>query len=243
MKLFELIPDLLTEDINSKAEYLAKQLGDKLVDAYKKDESKEATAKEVMNQLKKADPSKQGLAMTFIANMYVKNQFKIEDIPRVKKDLDTFFKFRKEIENKDLNSYKKMDDLYDVTEKFQEKNPEMTKAAQEKVIKSGVKKLIDTKDFKALIPTTKEAACLYGANTKWCTAAEDNNMFDHYNDQGNLVIIIAGGKKFQLHFESDSFMNDRDQPLSKADIDYLSKYPEYKELLDMLIKKHYFDEE
>jgi hypothetical protein len=72
-------------------------------------------------------------------------------------------------------------------------------------------------------------------------------MFNHYHDQGDLIIIIAkiGEKirKWQLHYESNQFMDERDQEISQADIKLLSKIPEYTEFLNTLIKKHYYGEE
>lgn len=72
---------------------------------------------------------------------------------------------------------------------------------------------------------TKEAACHYGANTKWCTAAESGNMFDQYNRSGPLYVIRTKGdnKKYQFHFESNQFMNDQDKPIEMSD--FLKNHP------------------
>ena len=50
-----------------------------------------------------------------------------------------------------------------------------------------------------------------------------------------------GGKarKFQLHMEDNSFMNERDLAIGKPDISALSKIPEYTQFLNFLIKKYY----
>ena len=67
-----------------------------------------------------------------------------------------------------------------------------------------------------IIPHTQEASCYYGKNTQWCTAATDSyNMFNHYNNQGPLFINIrkTDGKKFQFHFETNSFMDETDTPI------------------------------
>jgi hypothetical protein len=70
------------------------------------------------------------------------------------------------------------------------------------------------------MPTTKAEAIYYGKNTKWCTAAMDcaHNMFDQYNKQGKLYIIepknkIYPNEKYQLHFESKSYMDDKDKAI------------------------------
>jgi hypothetical protein len=159
--------------------------------------------------------------------------------------LKTFFKFKSKIEIKDLGRYPSIQDLWEVTDAFAGETETLSKSQTEKIIKKDTKKLIDTPDFKVYVPETKEAACYYGKGTKWCTAADNDNMFDHYNNQGKLYVIMAGTgeniKKFQLHFESEQFMNDKDAEITKAQIKYLSGFPKYKEFLEMLIEEHYGD--
>lgn len=247
MKVHELF-----EDLTSKLAYLEKSRAAQIEAAFEKDGSVlkgDVTANKILAELGKADPTKDGSIVQWIVNMYIKGQFKLEDINRVKKDVAKFIKFKAKMKNKDLNSYKTLTDLYSANSEFQDDEElELSKKAQSKQLKNNETiTVIDTPDFKAIIPLTQAASCKYGAGTKWCTAADEDNMFDHYHGQGHLVIIIAGAgakaKKFQLHFESDSFMDELDQAISKKDITYLSGFPQYKELLDKLIKKHYFDEE
>ncbi|WP_158648463.1 hypothetical protein [Candidatus Symbiothrix dinenymphae] len=65
--------------------------------------------------------------------------------------------------------------------------------------------------FVVVHPLTEAASCLYGRGTRWCTAATEScNLFNHYNSQGNLCIIInkKSGEKFQFHFATYSFMDE-----------------------------------
>jgi hypothetical protein len=85
-------------------------------------------------------------------------------------------------------------------------------------------------------PLTEAAACKYGANTQWCTAARENNMFKHYNDQGSLFILIPkhpkhAGEKYQVHFESDSVMDEHD-----ISVDIYNLYIKYPEFRDFAMK-------
>lgn len=194
-----------------------------------------------MNQT--ADPS--GKNLQFIARLYSSGQFKIEDCARIKDSIALFMKFRNKLAIKDINQLSTLDQLYDLTEPLEvaaAAEPVSNKQAVQ-AVKQGAKKVIDTPNFKVIIPETEEAACLYGAGTKWCTAAKENNMFSEYSKQGPLFVIIAniGGKqrKFQLSVETSQYMNERDTPISKADIAALSKIPEYTTFLNMLIKKYY----
>lgn len=252
MDLLKYVTVLLNEDITSKLNFIAGKQSDKIEDAFKKDGSVltgEATAKEILEELAKADPSKNGAAINWIVRMYIAKQFKLEDVRRLSKDIDVFLKFKNKMENKDLNSYPDLKTLYAAVAPFIEKPDQAASGkAEKKEIKKGVKYIINTPNFKALIPKTEEAACFYGAGTKWCTAATDgDNQFENYNSRGDLVIIIAGEgakqRKFQLHYEDDAFMDEQDSEVGKADISYLSSFPQYKDLLDILIKKHYFPED
>lgn len=71
---------------------------------------------------------------------------------------------------------------------------------------------------------TKEASCQYGAGTKWCTAAEKDNMFDSYNHASNLVIIASKKNpvdKFQLGIDKktgavEDAMDSSDSPINIA---------------------------
>ena len=241
MKIFDII---LTED---RADYIASSMKSRLEAAAQKDLGRPVDAVALVGELKKADPDPQGKNLQFIANMYVKNQFKLEDLARIKNEITTFLKFRKELPIRDLNQIATLDQLYDLTEPLTQRaaagQEPVSARQQEKEVKKDVVKLIDTPNFKVLIPKSEAASQLYGKGTKWCTAADENCMFDQYAREGDIYIIIAnlGGRerKFQLHVQSDQFMNERDQQVGKADIAALSGIPQYTEFVNYLIKKHY----
>uniref|UniRef100_A0A6C0JU29 Leucine-rich repeat domain-containing protein n=1 Tax=viral metagenome TaxID=1070528 RepID=A0A6C0JU29_9ZZZZ len=78
-------------------------------------------------------------------------------------------------------------------------------------------------------PKTKEASCYYGQGTKWCTAStKSSNMFDTYNKDGPLYIIVPKdpkkeGEKYQMHVQSQSLMNKKDNAINIFKL--LKKYP------------------
>jgi hypothetical protein len=181
--------------------------------------------------------------LVWIARMYTTGQFKLEDISRIRGEIITFEKNLGEIQNKDLNSYKTLNDLYNVTDKFAAKEAEPEVKKDEPEAEKDVEWLIYTPNYKALIPKSEEASCKYGLGTRWCTAATGGyNHYKSYASRGDLVIIMCkiDGKtrKFQFHFETHSFMDERDQKATKEDIKGLSKHPEHVKLLHMLIDKH-----
>ena len=70
-----------------------------------------------------------------------------------------------------------------------------------------------------VVPLTMRAAQKYGANTKWCTAARDptENAFSNYAPDGPLIIFIdkVGGQKWQVHRESNQWMDERDHEVDR----------------------------
>lgn len=84
-----------------------------------------------------------------------------------------------------------------------------------KEVKNDIELFYEDNDWLVIIPKTKEAAIQYGKNTKWCTSSkyDESNMFDYYNKQGDIYIIIhkPSNTKFQAHFASNSIANDQDE--------------------------------
>jgi hypothetical protein len=244
MKLYELFNMTSASKIfEDREEFIKTKFGSALEARASEDVKKPMTADEVLVELMKADPTA-GKHLQFIVRMYLKKQFKLEDVLRLKDDISKFEKFKSKIENKDLNSYKELRDLYAAIEPFAVKDePVSGKQAAKQIKAAGAEKIIDEPDFTVLHLKNEDAAKFYGKGTKWCTAAEQNCMFDTYNKQGNLYVIITklDGKerKFQFHFESDQVMDEQDSPISAKDIKKLSEIPAYNKFLNMMIKKHY----
>lgn len=90
--------------------------------------------------------------------------------------------------------------------------------------------IYDGKTIMVIHPTTQDAACYYGRETRWCTSSKQaTNRFQNYNAQGPLYIIIPKnpqyqGEKYQFHFETNSFMNEKDVRVNLSDI--ISDYPD-----------------
>ena len=76
------------------------------------------------------------------------------------------------------------------------------------------KKIFESDKLLVIQPLTKRAAIKYGSGNKWCNAGKKNNMFDNYNKDGPIYIIVTkqDNKKYQLHFESGQFMDEKDEP-------------------------------
>ena len=87
---------------------------------------------------------------------------------------------------------------------------------QEKMEKGEAEQVYDDSEIRVIHPEDQSAACYYGQGTRWCTAStKSRNYFQEYNEDGPLYIVIPKnpkhkGEKYQLHFESYSFMDEND---------------------------------
>jgi hypothetical protein len=100
-------------------------------------------------------------------------------------------------------------------------------------------------NFMLIEPLTEAASCKYGANTRWCTAARENNMFKDYSAKGSLYIIIPkdpkhAGEKYQINIETNSVMDEHD--IETSTMYLFQRFPELYDLLLEKIKKNYISE-
>lgn len=88
------------------------------------------------------------------------------------------------IENKDIYSYKELDEIESAIQLAQKKDTTRAiKYDQTLVLYEDNEKIV----VKCL---TQESSIMYGKNTKWCTSALNDNMFHKYATNGTLVYVI-----------------------------------------------------
>ena len=140
----------------------------------------------------------------------LKKRFVKEDLTKSTEYLKDFdrYKNRLSMSQRDINTYDSLSDLYLAIKSFRDTEKPITS----RDIKSGAEKVYEDERWLVVIPYTKEASCLYGANTQWCTAARKDNAFKEYNENGYLYINIdkKNNCKYQFHFESNQFMDETD---------------------------------
>ena len=159
---------------------------------------------------------KVGGYVKWILNLYQNGSWKPGDSVETKDLLNKFNKLKSKlpVEQRDIKIYSSVRELYDILQPYLG-----TKSRSE--IKQEAEKVYEDNEWLIIIPHTEEAACYYGANTKWCTAStESDNMFDYYNNQGPLYINIykPTNSKFQFHFESSSFMDENDEEIQPNEL-------------------------
>ena len=161
----------------------------------------------------------------------------MEDLYKVTEDLQKFNRFKSQIpkEKRDINRLASADELYELTKEFSLEKATTTKA--ERVLQDA-ELVYDGSNWEILIPKSREAACHFGSNTRWCTAGSSNNYYDHYSKQGPLYIIVNKkdpADKYQFHFESDQYMDKEDRSVDLPQ--FLNSSPELKEFFKEMFKR------
>ena len=187
---------------------------------------------EIFQNLSKIDPTgsidRKGKYLDWIIRKAYKNNPRIvEDAEKVYNDLKFFDKYQSKL-NTQIGQIPDQYELSKLVIANQDKTEQMkgTKEKVKEIKTQGADKIYDANGWVIIAPKTEEAACYYGKGTRWCTAADKNNMFDHYNKEGQLYIVINKAdpeEKYQLHFERKSFMDANDNPIER---DEWSKLPD-----------------
>ena len=138
--------------------------------------------------------------------------------------------------------------LSDLVERAEKQG--LFKKQKERTVEGGeFIKYYEDEEVKVIIPLTEKASCKYGEGTRWCTAAKKDNLFKNYTkidpetrEKERLYIIIPKnpkhtGEKYQVHFETNDYMNEKDEHVSITRI--FEKFPKLKETdLVQMVEKH-----
>jgi hypothetical protein len=173
---------------------------------------------QVFIHLENADPTRKKIYLQWIINIYLSDiRFMLEDCYKVRNALELFDKNKAYLpaNQRDINKFQIVD-LYYVVEPFEQQeivsNNEAERRKRQSFFDQGQAELVYQSDNVTIItPNTREAAQYFGRGTKWCTSARDHNYFDQYASEGPLYILLP--MKWQFHFETESFMDERDEPL------------------------------
>ena len=174
----------------------------------------------ILSAIEAKDPTPNKAYTPWIAKMYAKagGGLRIEDINR--NDLIRLYdvaKKRRMIkpEHADINRFGFYQDFEDTMENDYNNLYDVEKGKEQK--EGSASKVFENGDVLVVVPHDEAAACRYGADTHWCTAAtRGQNYFDQYNRQGKLYILIPkkpqhDKEKYQLHFPSGQFMDENDE--------------------------------
>lgn len=173
-----------------------------------------------LEKVASVDPTPTQKYYQWIIKMYVVGSIKrFEDMIRVKEPLMLFTKFKQKMPIKDINQIKSLEQLEEMTEPFigelsgKEEKAELRK---EMIEKGEAIIHLNTKEYSVMTPKTKEAAQEFGKETKWCTSALEDNMFNTYNQRGPLYILLhkPSNTRWQIQWESKQYMDAKDDPVN-----------------------------
>ena len=179
---------------------------------------RETDPEAIIIMIEEIDPTTNKQFVQWILRQWLSGSLRLlaEDGYRILNALEIFYNKKTQIRRAgrdvDINKYN-ADTLQDLTDQFQDaqsgkevKQDELEKAKKESEI------LYDGDLGKLIVPKTEYASCFWGRGTRWCTAStEYDNYFDEYNRHGPLYIWINSiGTKYQFHFETRQFMDEKD---------------------------------
>ena len=226
------LPNFLTT-LRQKVKGLS-MTGSQRIDAVITPENQKAMINNILAGIEDRDPSPNKQYSQWLARTYARGGVSMEDLNRF--DLlgayDTAKKRRMiKPEHADINRFKFYQDFEDAME-ANYNNFEDLDAEQRPEGKAT--KVYEDGNVLVVVPEDEAAACKYGRGTRWCTAStRGDNYFDAYNRTGKLYILIPKqpkyeGEKYQLHFDSKSFMDEDDSPTSLYDL-LTNRFPELLE--------------
>mgnify|MGYP000849056617 FL=1 len=164
------------------------------------------------------DPTKRHAQ--WLLNMLLKNNMQVEDLPEARDLLSKFISAKGALppDQKDINRYRSLGALAAVVDSGTEylSNREIDRRL-ERAMLAQADVLLDTSEYRIVVPKTEEASCFFGVNTRWCTAARSSvNYFNHYNRQGPLYIVLhkPTNRRWQFHFPSKQFMDETDTQIN-----------------------------
>jgi hypothetical protein len=178
--------------------------------------SDEAAIKKLLT----TDPTSNARFGRWLAETYLKESFRFEDLSRVKTALALFVKAQATFDGpeRDIGRYASLNDLEEFLEAKQllnnpksfesgkqQRRNERAEAREQAII------LLERDDVVVAVPLTAFASEWWGQGTKWCTSAKYNNAFRSY-DAAPLIIILTKTGKFQAYPSTHGlqFMDARD---------------------------------
>jgi hypothetical protein len=197
-----------------------------------------------------ADPDPKKKNLEWMVTSFISGGYNISELPQLKLAIIKFNKLREKGTFKDnlvdfgglhgfIRNNKEFPALTDFLSKYLD--------IDEPEYKFNV--IIDNSDLKIIQTLNELASCKYGANTKWCTAGENENKFKKYYKYGELYIIIPKnpsrkGEKYQLYIPSKFADKENKQsvPFSDEDEDVDDEYYNSIEITDELNNIIYMDD-
>jgi hypothetical protein len=146
-----------------------------------------------------------------------------EEIDEAIELINNFDKYQKNLDKKDINDYKSLEELENVIILYLASKGE----------KADVEKIYENDRFLVIIPKNEEASCKYGANTRWCVTSKGTGHFERYTSGKQLLYFIIDKKnstdfefsKVAIHIGTHGdiiYYDSQDKPLTDKEIRLLN---------------------
>ncbi len=134
--------------------------------------------------------------------------------------LEMFISKKNNLEHKDINYYKSLEDLdatLIATEEAKQSESKRKREISKTKVEDNATKVFEDENYEIWIPNTYEASCKLGRNARWCTATTESDYhYNKYTSQGPLYIILDKNDpnaKYQFHFEKREFNDIYNDPI------------------------------
>jgi Domain of unknown function (DUF4116) len=219
-KILDLYGQALAEAVGQR-EPTSQQLEIKLLGS-------QSSAQDLIRRFADMDPTPgksrtQWMIQTYITDTY----FKLEDLGRAHAALAAFERFKRKLprEQREINYLKTLSTLEALVDPFVKAE---AKARLERDLSTATGRelrrleCVKARDESIIIqegeglptiavPMTEFASCWWGRGTKWCTAANKKNVFNEYNEDAPLVIIICSATNLQSSRSGDKSLSAKFQ--------------------------------
>ena len=163
---------------------------------------------ETFDKLKDLDPTPTFKYLDKIISFYISGTT-MDDIADVIPRFHTM-SMKNQLKRTDINSYKKWEDL---VSEITSSEYTYSKKQEFKASSKNADIVYENDDWIVLVPKTEEASCKYGAGTKWCVSAKENNMFNTYYKMWGVTIYMLLSKRLKP-YNPETGTGDKDYKMA-----------------------------
>ena len=162
--------------------------------------------------------------------------------------VEEFDRLRANLNKKDLYQYRNVSEVVATIKDYRLENTRNVETHKESEV------VFEDSMYKVVVPESHTASCYYGAGTKWCTAAKNNdNHFKSYNKDGKLFYIISKNAPTSNDYYkvalnktykgSSTFYDAKDKPIPDTkNISDIMSHPKVMSTINEFFKFSYAEE-
>ncbi len=210
-------------------------------------------SRSIFNEIIESDPttalkdSKMGVYCKWLLKIYINKKLLLEDLYKATEYLTAFHQFKHKIQQKDINYYKSLPELFKAVVPFLEKEETKFENDEERKLAGQFKEVFRNDKYRIIIPKTLKASKYFGRGTEWCTTKSDN--FEDYTRHQdiskispfNLYILYTENldDRLQFHFDAQQFMDINDEDIEMGT--FWKENPDIKKLFKDVLRNIFYN--